>query len=94
MKASKKMWKKRPKPLCGAKKIAAVGGQLLGAAFSFIGEIFSGKEETEQTVQMAEAFKSRLSECLEKGDDGQLKMTITFRTNLLSTAWQNLWHRC
>ena len=58
-------------------KISAAGGQLLGAAFSFIGEIFSGKEETEQTVQMAEAFKSRLSECLEKGDDGQLKMTIT-----------------
>ena len=26
---------------------------------------------------MAEAFKGRLSECLERGDDGQLKMTIT-----------------
>jgi len=50
---------------------------LLSAAFSFMGEIFSGKEETEETLQMAEAFKQRLAECLEKGDDGQLKMTIT-----------------
>ncbi len=67
-------------PFTGSKVqgfIAAAGGQLLGVAFSFIGEIFSGKEETEQTIQMAEAFKNRLAECLEKGDDGQLKMTIT-----------------
>jgi hypothetical protein len=26
---------------------------------------------------MAETFKMRLSECLEKGEDGKLKMTIT-----------------
>ncbi|MBL7224723.1 MAG: DEAD/DEAH box helicase [Desulfobacteraceae bacterium] len=68
---------KEAEALVRREKIAAAGGQLLGAAFSFIGEIFSGKEETEQTIQMAEAFKSRLAECLEKGDDGQLKMTIT-----------------
>lgn len=68
---------KEAETLVRREKISAAGGQLLGAAFSFIGEIFSGKEETEQTVQMAEAFKSRLNECLEKGDDGQLKMTIT-----------------
>ena len=68
---------KEAETLVRREKIAAAGGQLLGAAFSFIGEIFSGKEETEKTAQMADAFKSRLAECLEKGDDGQLKMTIT-----------------
>ena len=57
-------------------KVAAAGGQLLGAAFAFIGEIFSQKEATEETVQMADMFKKRLSECLEKGEDGRLKMTI------------------
>jgi hypothetical protein len=35
------------------------------------------KEETEHTIQMAEGLKSRLSECLEKDEKGQLKMTIT-----------------
>jgi SNF2 family DNA or RNA helicase len=58
-------------------KIAKAGGQLLGAAFTFIGEMFPEKEETEQTIQLAETFKARLSECLEKGEDGELKMTIT-----------------
>jgi superfamily II DNA/RNA helicase len=58
-------------------KIAAAGGQLLGAAFAFIGEMFSPKGETPETVQMAEMFQKRLSECLEKGEDGRLKMTIT-----------------
>jgi len=26
---------------------------------------------------MAEAFKRRLAECLERGEDGRLKMTVT-----------------
>ncbi|MEA1868461.1 MAG: DEAD/DEAH box helicase [Thermodesulfobacteriota bacterium] len=58
-------------------KIAGAGGQLLGAAFAFMSEILPQKEETEQTIQMAEAFKSRLQECMEKDENGNLKMTIT-----------------
>ncbi len=57
-------------------KIASAGGQLLGAAFAFIGEMFPKKEETEQTVQIAENLKRRLSECLERDENGRLKMTI------------------
>jgi superfamily II DNA or RNA helicase len=68
---------KEAEALVRREKISAAGGQMLSAAFSFIGEIFSGKEETEQTLQMAETFKQRLSECLEKGEDGRLKMTVT-----------------
>ena len=49
----------------------------MGAAFAFIGEMFPEKEETEKTIQMAKTFKERLSECLEKGESGELKMTIT-----------------
>ena len=49
----------------------------MGAAFTFIGEMFPKKEETAQTIQLAETFRMRLSECLEKGEDGELKMTIT-----------------
>jgi hypothetical protein len=58
-------------------KIASAGGQLLGAAFAFIGEMFPMKEETERTLQMAESLKSRLSECLERDENGRLKMTVT-----------------
>jgi hypothetical protein len=59
-------------------RVACAGGQLLGAAFAFIGEMLPKKEETEETLQMADSLKTRLSECLEKDDKGQLKMTITF----------------
>ena len=58
-------------------RIETAGGQLLGSAFAFMGEIFSGKEETEETIKLAEIFKNRFSECLNKGADGKLKMTIT-----------------
>ena len=57
-------------------RIANAGGQLLGAAFAFISEMFPKEEETEQSAQLAEMVKKGLSECLEKGEDGRLKMTI------------------
>jgi superfamily II DNA/RNA helicase len=59
------------------RKIAAAGGQLLTAAFSLIGEMVGAEEETEPVRQMAETFKTRLSECLERDEDGNLKMTVT-----------------
>ncbi len=63
--------------LARKEKIATAGGQLLGAAFAFIREMLPKKEETEETLHMAESLKSRLSECLEKDEKGQLRMTIT-----------------
>ena len=62
--------------LARKERIASAGGQLFGAAFSFIGELFSGKDESEQTIQLAEIFKKQLSNCLEKGEDGGLRMIV------------------
>ncbi len=63
--------------LAQREKIASAGGQLLGAAFAFIGEMFPNKEETEEAKYMAETLKNRLTECMEKDGNGRLKMTIT-----------------
>ena len=63
--------------LARKKKIAAAGGQLVGAAFAFIGEMLSEKDESDEVAQMAGAFKAKLSDCLEKEEDGSLKMTIS-----------------
>ena len=52
-----------------------------------MGEIFSGKEDTEETLQMAESLKSGLSESLDRGEDGSFKMTITLPDE---TAFDNL----
>ncbi|MCD6198796.1 MAG: DEAD/DEAH box helicase [Deltaproteobacteria bacterium] len=73
----KKQVEREAQQLLRKEKIAGAGGQLLGAAFAFMSEILPQKEETEQTIQMAETFKSRLHECMEKDENGNLKMTIT-----------------
>ena len=73
----KEQVKREAQQLLRKEKIAGAGGQLLGAAFAFMSEILPQKEETEQTIQMAETFKSRLHECMEKDENGNLKMTIT-----------------
>lgn len=62
--------------LAQRERMASAGGQLIGAAFAFIGEIFSQKAQDQQNIQMTEMLRSRLSECLEKDKDGRLKMTI------------------
>jgi superfamily II DNA or RNA helicase len=58
-------------------RIAVAGGQLLGAAFAFMGEMFAQQGESDKTRELAGALKDKLTECLEKDSDGKLKMTIT-----------------
>lgn len=68
---------KEAQVLARQEKIAAAGGKLVGAAFSFIGEMFSAQEESEEMDRLAGAFKDKLSDCMETADDGTLKMTIS-----------------
>ena len=91
---------KETERLARKEKVAAAGGQLLGAAFAFIGEIFSKNKETDESDQAVDLFTKRLSECVEKGEDGHLKMTITLPdesvlnamakslAQVLGTAWK------
>ncbi len=60
--------------LARKERMASAGGQLIGAAF--IGETFSQREERPQNIQMQEILKQRLSECLEKDEKVEMKMTI------------------
>jgi superfamily II DNA/RNA helicase len=73
----KEQVEKEAEQLVRREKIAKAGGQLLGAAFAFLGEMFPETEETEGTNRLADTFKKRLSECLDEGKDGELKMTVT-----------------
>ena len=58
-------------------KVAAAGGKMVSAAFTLIGEMFADADDNPQTAQLAGAFKARLSDCMEKAEDGSLKMTIS-----------------
>jgi SNF2 family DNA or RNA helicase len=63
--------------LARKEKVAIAGGKLVGAAFAFIGEMFASRDENEEMSHLAGAFKAKLSDCMEKADDGSLKMTIS-----------------
>ena len=68
---------KEAEALARKEKVAAAGGNLVGAAFAFIGEMFGANDETEEMSQLTGAFKTKLSDCMEKAEDGTLKMTIS-----------------
>ena len=75
--SSKVLVEKQAEILARKEKIARTGGQLLSAAFAFLGEMFPEKEETQQSMELTGIFKERLAECMDRGEDGELKMTIT-----------------
>ncbi len=58
-------------------RIASAGGQLLSAAFAFMGEMFAQEEETARLQEVAGSIRERLAHCLEKDADGRLRMTIS-----------------
>ena len=68
---------KEAETLARRERIENAGGQLISAAFAFIGEMFPQKEEIGQIDQLAETFKNRLSGCLDKDETGKLKLTVT-----------------
>jgi SNF2 family DNA or RNA helicase len=63
--------------LARRQRVASAGGQLLSAAFQFLTEVIPAPPDSEPAREMAEAFRTRLSECVETDEAGQLKFTVT-----------------
>jgi len=63
--------------LARRERVAAAGGQLLGAAFAFLGEMIPEQAETEESRRMAELFRQRFAECLEPDEQGRPRLTVT-----------------
>jgi SNF2 family DNA or RNA helicase len=59
-------------------RVAAAGGELLGAAFQFLGELVSQQNpQREPPPELALNLRNRLSECLSADDNGRQRLTIT-----------------
>jgi hypothetical protein len=58
-------------------KMAEAGGRLLEAAFAFVGEILPPLPESERTLQIAATIKQNLAQCLERDQQGRLRMAFT-----------------
>lgn len=58
-------------------RVAEAGGQLLTAAFAFLGQMIPQKEQTNGAVRIAEELKARLDECVERDEQGRPRLTVT-----------------
>jgi hypothetical protein len=63
--------------LARRERVAAAGGELLGAAFNFLGELMAEYRETAASQQLAGDLRNRLSECIQQDDDGRQRLTVT-----------------
>jgi len=58
-------------------RVAEAGGQLVAAAFAFLGEMIPQRQPTNGAEQKASEFKARLDECLEHDEQGRPRLTVT-----------------
>jgi len=58
-------------------QVATAGGQLLGAAFSFVDELLPPSRDPDQSRRLAETVKKRLLDCMEEDEQGRMKLTVT-----------------
>jgi hypothetical protein len=68
-------------------RVAEAGGQLVAAAFAFLGEMIPQREPTNGTDKMAGELKARLDECLDRDEQGRPRLTVTLPNE---TALENL----
>lgn len=58
-------------------RVAEAGGQLLSAAFAFLGQMIPQKEQTNGAARIADELKARLDECVERDEQGRPRLTVT-----------------
>jgi len=58
-------------------RVAEAGGQLVAAAFAFLGEMIPQRQPASGAEQKASEFKARLAECLERDEQGRPRLTVT-----------------
>jgi superfamily II DNA or RNA helicase len=58
-------------------RVAAAGGELLGAAFKFLGELVAGQAEKPAEPAVATDLRNRLAECIEEDSAGRPRLTVT-----------------
>ena len=58
-------------------RVAAAGGELLGAAFKFLGELVASQAAAPAEPAVASDLRNRLAECVETDGDGRQRLTVT-----------------
>ncbi|HEY2415448.1 MAG TPA: DEAD/DEAH box helicase [Pirellulaceae bacterium] len=58
-------------------RVAAAGGEMLGAAFKFLGELVASQAEKPAEPAVAADLRNRLAECVEDDASGRPRLTVT-----------------
>jgi superfamily II DNA or RNA helicase len=58
-------------------RLAAAGGEMLGAVFSFLGELVTADQTPPPAEPLVAQVRSRLSECVEEDSSGRQRLTVT-----------------
>jgi hypothetical protein len=58
-------------------RVAEAGGQLLAAAFSFLGEILPAPGSGAPAPETIAAVKTGLRQCVQSGEDGKIHLAVT-----------------
>lgn len=59
-------------------RVAAAGGEMLGAVFNFLGELVSDEPNTPAaTPEVVTSLRDSLAECVEEDEQGQQRLTVT-----------------
>lgn len=58
-------------------RVSQAGGQLLTAAFEFLGQLLSQRAPATSTDGTAIALKARLEECMDRDEQGRPRLTVT-----------------
>jgi hypothetical protein len=58
-------------------RVAAAGGELLGAAFKLLGELVAGQDASQVEPRATSDLTSRLAECVEEDANGRQRLTVT-----------------
>jgi hypothetical protein len=73
--------------LAQRERVSVAGGQLLTAAFGFLGELLPKQEHTDQSRELAQSIRGSLAGCLETDEQGRPRLTVTLPDE---TALDNL----
>jgi superfamily II DNA or RNA helicase len=58
-------------------RVAAAGGEMLGAAFKFLGELVANQADQPAEPKLASDLRNRLAECVTDEGDGRQRLTVT-----------------
>ena len=81
----------RKPPIVTITTMAAAGGEMFGAVFSFLGELVTQNQAQPPAEPLVAQVRDRLAECVEEDPSGRQRLTVTLPDRPRSTRLPKRW---